>query len=240
MITRRTFLAGAGALTLTPLLARVAASHAETGTPLFLKPPKIERRFYLHPEKKGLRLVTDAVEFPLPILKFDAFEAKMGDGSYRTHTQREHWRLIEEGRFEDEDLIIPWVAMGQWDIWHANYAPWSEALGFLEDHGLGIDENGASGAGLSFYEWDDDPDVNGPAVLLDDLFAASLLQASFIERGIPVEILRQERGWIRFLRGDRFWTHPVSATNYFERLEGNCMGRKMKAAQEHRTRQRQH
>ena len=43
--------------------------------------------------------------------------------------------------------------------------------------------------GLSFYGWGDDPEVYGPVVLVDDLFAASLLQASFIEKGSYIYIL---------------------------------------------------
>ena len=230
MITRRHFLTGTAALAITPLLHLVTSHYSQNAEPLFLKPPKVERRFYLHPEKKGFRLVTDAVEFPLPMVKFDAFERRLGKGSYRRHSQRDHWRLIEAGLFEAEDLITPWVGMGQLDVWQANYAPTSEAFVLLEDHGLGPDGNVSSGTGLSFYEWDDDPEVHGPAVLVDDLFAASLLQASFIEKGIPVEILRQQRGWIRFLQGDRFWRQPVSGKNYFERLEGNGMRRDMRAA----------
>ncbi|WP_433989708.1 hypothetical protein SuNHUV7_04870 (plasmid) [Pseudoseohaeicola sp. NH-UV-7] len=114
--------------------------------------------------------------------------------------------------------------MGQLDVWQANYAPTTEAVVFLEDHGLGPEKVGTTGKGLSFYEWDDDPEVFGPAVLVDDLFAASLLQARFIEKGIPVEILRQERGWINFLRGHRFWMSPISRLNYFENLDRKRRG----------------
>ena len=230
MITRRHFLTGTAALAITPLLERVTSHYWQSDQPLFMKPPKVERRFYLHPEKKGFRLVTDAVEFPLPIVKIDAFEERLGEGSYRQHSQRDHWRLIEEGLFKDEDLLIPSVGSGLLSTWEANYAPASEAFGLLEDYGLGPDCLGASGTGLSFYEWGDDPEVYGPAVLVDDLFAASLLQANFIEKGIPAEILRQERGWIRFLEGNAFWRRPVSGTNYFEQLQDNGMRRDMRAA----------
>jgi hypothetical protein len=221
MITRRTFLAGAAAMTTAPLVERVAKHFSQTGEVKFVRPPKVERRFYLHPEEKGLRLVTDAVEFPLPIVKFDAFEQKLGPGSYRKHTQRDHWRMIEEGQFEENDLITPGVGMGQFSAWQGNFAPTSEAVSFLEEHGLGPDGDAGPGPGISFYEWGDDPEVFGPAALIDDLFSASLLQASFVERGIPVEILRQERGWIRFLSGDHFWKRPVSPKNYFEDLDRN-------------------
>ena len=173
--------------------------------------------------------VTDAIEFPLPIVKFDVFEERLGEGSYRQHSQRDHWRLIEEGLFEDEDLVIPSVGSGLLSAWEANYAPPSEAFGFLEDYGLGPDCVGASGTGLSFYEYGDHPEIYGPAVLVDDLFAASLLQESFIEKGIPVEILRQERGWIRLLDGNAFWRQPVSGANYFERLEGNEVWRRTRS-----------
>lgn len=193
MITRRRFLQATAALAMTPVFEKVARHYATTGEPLFLKPPKAERRFFLHPEKKGIRLVTDAPDVPLPIVRREAFERELGPGSYRTHTQRDHWRLIEEGRFDHVDLIVPQISMGEFDVWQATYAPWSEALTCLEDEGIGPGDISLSGAGVRFYEYGSDPDVYGPAVLVDDLFSASLLQAIFVERRVPVEIRQQER-----------------------------------------------
>lgn len=214
MITRRNFLLGASALALSPAFSRVADHYARTQEPLMLRPERVERLFYIHPEPQGLRLVTDAVEFPRAIVHPNALDAKFGDGSYTRLTQRDHWRLIEEGHFSEEETYIPNVTTSALDIWLANYSPHAEAFHLLHEYGLGPEGTQAAGSGLTFYEYSEEAPGVGFGVFADDWLAVSLLQAKFVELGIPVRILRQQRGWIKFLQ-NRVLGVAVAPSNYF-------------------------
>lgn len=214
MITRRNFLFGSGALTLSPVVSRVADYYAQTAEPLMLRPERVERVFYIHPEPQGLRLVTDAVEFPRPVVHASALEEKFGEGSFNRFTQRDHWRLIEEGYFSEAETYIPNVATSALDIWLANYSPHAEAFHLLHDYGLGTEGTHAAGSGLTFDEYSEEAPHVGFGVFADDWLAVSLLQAKFMDFGIPVRILRQERGWIKFLRNREFGV-AVAPSDYF-------------------------
>jgi len=214
MITRRNFLTGAGALAITPALERIASHYARTHEPLMLRPETIERVFYIHPEPLGLRLITDAVEFPRAVVHASAIEEKLGEGTFNHLTQRDHWQLIEDGYFGGDDIYVPAPATAALDVWDANYSPHAEAFHLLHDYGLGPDGTRDMSSGLTFYECPaDKPDI-GIGVFADDWLAVSLLQAKFVELGISIQILRQERGWIKFLRNREFGV-AVAPSNYF-------------------------
>ncbi|MHA7828922.1 MAG: hypothetical protein ACX93P_15325 [Roseovarius sp.] len=214
MITRRNFLTGAGALAVTPVLDRVASHYARTHEPLMLRPDTIERVFYVHPEPLGLRLITDALEFPRAVVHASAIEEKLGAGTFNHLTQRDHWRLIEDGYFGGDDIYVPAPATAALYVWDDNYSPHAEAFHLLHDYGLGPEGTRAMSSGLTFYEYPADNPAVGIGVFADDWLAVSLLQAKFVELGIPVQILRQERGWIKFLQ-DRDIGMPVTPENYF-------------------------
>jgi hypothetical protein len=141
MLSRRDFLRGASALALTPQVERILEHHLRHEAPLLMPPPTAKRVFYMHrdPDQPGFRIVTDALPFPRRLVKFDVIEEAFGEGSFRKLTQRDHWRLIDEGRFSRDDTFQPSVGDGYYPVWAANYSPDSEAVGLLEALGLGPD-----------------------------------------------------------------------------------------------------
>lgn len=192
MIFRRDFLKGSTALALTPLVERILNHHEHFEEPLLVKPEVAQRVFYLHAEyEHGFRIVTDALPFPRRLIKIEAIEREFGRGSFRKLTQRDHWHLIDEGRFSREETFQPATCDGFFNSWSANYSPECEAYNLLEDVGLGPDQDGGSACGLTFFDIDEL--FAGPSVFCEDTRAISLLQAEFIRRSAPIEVRFQER-----------------------------------------------
>ncbi len=206
MLSRRDFLRGASALALTPQVERILEHHLRHEAPLLTPPPKAHRVFYMHrdPDHPGFRIMTDALPFPRRLVKFDVIEEAFGEGSFRKLTQREHWRLIDQGRFSREDTFQPGVGDGYYPVWAANYSPDSEAVGLLEALGLGPEDAGPAGSGLAFENCEED--FGGlPAVYCETPEAVSLLQVALNEKHAGIEVRFEERtfpkvSWEQLLR----------------------------------------
>lgn len=192
MISRRDFLRGSTALALTPMVDRILNHHEHFEEPLLVGPKVTKRVFYMHQDcDNGHRIVTDALPFPRRILTLGAVEREFGKGAYRKMSQRDHWRLIDQGRFGSEDTMQPAFPDVRFDCWCANYSPEAEAYTLLEDIGLGPDKYHGKGCGLTFFD-SGECGLN-PAVFCNDTRAVSLLQAELVRRNIPIEIRMEER-----------------------------------------------
>lgn len=207
MLSRRDFLTGASALTLTPLVERILNHLEHLEEPLLLRPSSpAQRILYMHLDHQGLgyQIVTDAVPYPRRLVAFDIIEKVFGTGSFRQMTQRDHWRMIDQGLFTRNQTFQPAFGDGFYSAWAANYAPHSEAIGLLEGLGLGPEPSDEGFCGLTFVNCGGDAE-GLPAVYCDTTHAVSLLQAELIERGAPIEIRFEERdfpevSWDDFLR----------------------------------------
>ena len=193
MVSRRDFLRGSTALALTPLVERILTHHEHFEEPLLIRPRTSKRVFYLHEDHTvgGFRIVTDALNFPRRLVNFDAIEREFGKGAFRTMCQRDHWRLIDQGRFSREETFQPALGDGFFGAWAVNYSPHSEAFNLLEDVGLGPDQDFGSGCGLEFF--DTDKFYTNPAVFCESTKAISLLQAELFRREAPIEVRFEER-----------------------------------------------
>jgi hypothetical protein len=200
MISRRDFLRGSTALAVTPLVESILNHHEHFEEPLLVKPNVTKRVFYMHEDHShdGFRIVTDALPFPRRLVKFNAIENEFGEGAFRSITQRDHWRLIDEGRFSRDETFQPAPGDGFFFAWSANYSPSSEAYNLLEDVGLGPDQDFGSVCGLEFFDTDE-LDAK-PAVLCVSTKAISLLQAELVRRKAPIEVRFEERGFENFDR----------------------------------------
>lgn len=195
MLSRRNFLGGASALALTPLVERILNHHEHLEEPLLMKPPAPRRVFYMHRNRytgHDFQIVTDALSFPRRLVEHSVIEETFGPGSFRRMTQRDHWRLIDEGRFSRDQTIQPSVGDGFYGAWAANYSPHSEAVGLLEEIGLGPTPTIGNDCGLTFENCGDD-DGRFPAVYCDTTKAISLLQAELLQRGAAIEVRFEER-----------------------------------------------
>lgn len=206
MLSRREFLAGSSALALTPLVERILEHHVHSEEPLLVSPPRVKRVFYIDrgPDHPGYQVVTDALDFPRRLVTFEAIERDFGRGSFRKLTQRDHWRLIDEGRFSKEETFQPCFGDGFYTAWAANHSPSSEAVQLLGDVGLGPDHAEDGMCGLAFLNCDDE-DGRLPSVYCETPEAISLLQAALIEKKAHIEVRFEARSfthvpWQDFLR----------------------------------------
>lgn len=135
-----------------------------------------------------------AVGYPRRLIKYNVVEQTLGSGSFRHLTQPDHWRLIDEGRFTRDQTFQPCPLDGFFTIWAANYSPRSEAVGLLEQLGIGPEPSDEDLCGLNFVNCAADDDGN-PAVYCDTTRAISLLQAELLQRGAPIEVRFEERGY---------------------------------------------
>ena len=195
MLSRRDFLGGASALALTPLVERIIDHHEHLEEPHLIRPSEPRRVFYMHRDLytgRGFRIVTDALPFPRRLVEHSGIERAFGPGSFKRLTQRDHWRLIDEGRFSRDQTIQPCVGDGFYGAWAANYAPDSEAVGLLEGLGLGPAPSNGVDCGLIFENCTDN-DGGIPAVYCDTTQAISLLQVELVQRGAPIEVRFEAR-----------------------------------------------
>ncbi len=132
MITRRVFIVTSAATASSPLAVH-AANERDVRLPLKAQPQV--RTLFTKPTVDGrLLLFSDGPEKPSKLIKPEALERAFGPGTNLVLQQPDHWRMIEEGWFAEEDLYEPTEfedpAFG---IWHANYRPETEAHDLLYD-----------------------------------------------------------------------------------------------------------
>ena len=160
MITRRNFLRSAAVSTVaTPLATEGNAVNtskdAAARRPLKAEPQR--RLIHAKPASRGsLRLYSDGSPEPRPLIRKEVLEQAFGQGVGQSLLQPDHWRMIDEGWFEGEDLY-ELTDLASWDfaVWKANYHPECEAHDLLYDFfssgllpGGGIVED----VGLAFAE----------------------------------------------------------------------------------------
>ena len=192
MISRRNFLSGAGALAFTPLVRQVVGHYERFEQPLLIKPNNPKRVFYMHKAgTRGYRIVTDALNFPRKLVRPEVLGRQNGELVYNKMSQRDHWKLIDEGVFSGDDLFQPAFMNNAFDAWSDHYTPEVEAHWLLQDYGLGPEACEEADIGLQFAEVDGE--FSKPTVICSDDLAASLLQAELTTRGHSIEIRMEER-----------------------------------------------
>lgn len=133
MITRRDFIITTAATASSPLALRAAISQP-LKIPLKAL-PKV-RSLKLQSARDGrLLFLSDGPKIPPSLIRPEALEREFGPGTDLVLNQPDHWRMIEEGWFAQEDLYEP---TDPYDpaflVWHANYRPETEAHDLLYDH----------------------------------------------------------------------------------------------------------
>lgn len=132
MITRRDFIAASAATASRPL-ALSAAEHKDTRLPLKAE-PRVRTILSKSAGDGRLLLFSDGPETPPKLIRPEALERAFGTGTERVLYQPDHWRMIEEGWFKEEDLYDPTdLKDPAFCIWHANYRPETEAHDLLYD-----------------------------------------------------------------------------------------------------------
>ena len=132
MITRRDFIVTTAATASSPLALNAAA---ETDVRLPLKAQPRVRTLFTKPTADGrLLFFSDGPETPSKLIKSEALERTFGPGTDLVLQQPDHWRMIEEGWFAEEDLYEPTEFEDPaFRIWHSNYRPETEAHDLLHD-----------------------------------------------------------------------------------------------------------
>ena len=132
MITRRDFIVTTAATASSPL-ALQAAEEQHICLPLRALPRV--RTLSAKPTGEGrLLLFSDGPETPPKLIRSEALERAFGPGTDLVLQQPDHWRMIDEGWFAEEDLYEPAEFEDPaFRIWHANYRPETEAHDLLYD-----------------------------------------------------------------------------------------------------------
>jgi hypothetical protein len=130
MITRRDFIVKT-ATTASSSFALQAAADQDGRLPLRALPSV--RTILAKPTGDGrLLLISDGAETPPKLIKAKALEREFGPGIELVLTQPDHWRMIDEAWFAEEDLYEPTSFDDPaFMIWHANYRPETEAHDLL-------------------------------------------------------------------------------------------------------------
>ncbi|MBF9060309.1 twin-arginine translocation signal domain-containing protein [Rhodobacterales bacterium HKCCSP123] len=161
MITRRSFLQTAAVGAVATPMSSEATTTKETATGEGLQRPlRAEpRRRIIHARRGpsgGLRLYSDGSPDSRPLVRQEVLERAFGRGVSQSLEQPDHWRMIDEGWFEGDDLY-DLTDLGSWDyaVWQANYHPECEAHDLLYQFfgtelmpGGGVNEE----VGLAFSE----------------------------------------------------------------------------------------
>lgn len=130
MITRRDFIVTTAATASSPLAVH-AANERDVRLPLMAQPRV--RTLFTKPTGDGrLLLFSDGPETPSKLIRPEALDRAFGLGTDLVLQQPDHWRMIEEGWFAEEDLYEPnEFEDPAFRIWHANYRPETEAHDLL-------------------------------------------------------------------------------------------------------------
>ena len=129
MITRRRFIAA----TATSPLAVPDPTSASPRQPLKAV-PKVRTLHCREADDGRLILFSDGSPEPRKLIKEEALDRMFGSGTHLVLQQPDHWRMIEEGWFGDEDLYQPMdLDDPAYQVWHANYKPEVEAHDLLYD-----------------------------------------------------------------------------------------------------------
>lgn len=129
MITRRRFIASGAA---TPL-ALERPANASPQQPLKAE-PRVRTLHWREANDGRLVLFSDGSPEPRRLIKEEALDRVFGPGTHLVLQQPDHWRMIEEGWFNEEDLYLPTdMDDPAYRVWHANYKPEVEAHDLLHD-----------------------------------------------------------------------------------------------------------
>ncbi|WP_433989925.1 hypothetical protein SuNHUV7_09500 (plasmid) [Pseudoseohaeicola sp. NH-UV-7] len=186
MITRRNFIAASAATASGPLA--LGAAEEDRRLPLKAEPrvPILRAR----PAEDGrLLLISDGPEAPRKLIRPEALERAFGTGTERVLYQPDHWRMIDEGWFMNDDLYEPSDCEGAaFDIWQANYRPEIEAHDLLfalfED-----DITGPFGARIAKYGLELSEHPSTPR------YATAKLDGAGCLPGLAAEVARRTR-WL--------------------------------------------
>ena len=132
MITRRDFIVTSAATASSPW-ALQASEKQDVLLPLRALPRV--RSLSAKPTGDGrLLLISDGPEAPPKLIRLEALERAFGPGTDLVLQQPDHWRMIDEGWFAEEDLYEPTdFEDPAFRIWHASYRPETEAHDLLYD-----------------------------------------------------------------------------------------------------------
>jgi hypothetical protein len=129
MITRRRFIAA----TATSPLALPKQASASPQQPLKAE-PRVRTLHWRETEDRRIILFSDGSPEPSKLIKDEVLDRMFGSDTHLVLQQPDHWRMIEEGWFNEEDLYQPTdIDDPAYRTWHANYKPEVEAHDLLYD-----------------------------------------------------------------------------------------------------------
>lgn len=132
MLTRRNFMTTSAA-TVPAALADPSSANMRPRLPLRAEPRV--RILSARPSEDGrLMLLADGPQRPQKLIRAEALEREFGPGTDLVLRQPDHWRMIEEGWFEGDDVYQPADSSDDaWLIWQSYYRPEVEAHDLLYD-----------------------------------------------------------------------------------------------------------
>lgn len=188
MFTRRLFMTFAAVSTAAAALFPASSRARDVCLPMRATIRK--RTIHARPHDDGkVRLYTDASPEPRALIRDAALERAFGKGVAVRLNQPDHWRMIDAGWFEGDDLFVP-SDRASWEfaIWQANYHPECEAHDLLVDlfgSGLSVDRRPLIPAGLSLGEHPSSP-----------RFATATLHSPHYLQGLA-HMVAQKTDWVR-------------------------------------------
>jgi len=192
MISRRSFLIGAGAFLTAGFLADAKACIAESGKPLLLAPPQPREILFAY-EGFGSGEFDEGIRLTLGQARYEEPDPPL----WRELVVMEGWKLEKLSDFRrlySERWITPKElrqSVDSWtwaDAWEYRFGPAARAYWLLHDLKLDRRIKGLERAGrLTFYQCPH-PGNSAHWVEAKDLLSLSLLQARLRELDVPVGI----------------------------------------------------
>ncbi len=166
----------------TATAASTISARAEASRPEPLRAEPRVRILHLKPEEYGaFKIISDGCPHPRKLVRSAVLDARFGKGTSGVLLQPDHWRMIEEGWFSEEELYRPAEFEDPaFRVWHATYKPEVEAhdllLDLFSDRIKGSFCSTVPELGLTFAEHPCTPRLAtvtlAPAFLLPDLAEA--------------------------------------------------------------------
>lgn len=127
---RRSFLSAPFAM------ATMTEAFGEPSIDGWVEPPSkvmMKRELHLEPSHSGQLIIkTDAPEEPRPLVRPEIIDSIWYKGTYEVMPQSLHWKMIDSGWFDDDDLWFPFGNNDrEYEQWFAYFQPACEAHDLL-------------------------------------------------------------------------------------------------------------